>query len=612
MARYSLLILLVFSSALLQGQSYTSGYSADTVSQDELNRKSAPELLTEANSNAAGSPLKSIQQAGKALEKSIESGDKRTQYQSYNTLGALYYNVGNFSAAAQYFRLASAGFAELKDAKSKALSDKYLAMSESRLKEIRTKIPDKKSKSSYKGDYKTGKFKSSKSDIYTDKIDLLGESRTVGEKTAEKDTLMNEVPELVSFSSSTPNKDIFVNSNNVSASYNSKGLFDKNITYQFSVLEEGKKRNAPGIVGAASFNLGNTYVEASEPIKAIPFLVQSISLAEKDKDIVQKQKSVKELARAYEKMGRYDKALEVIKNYIHTMDSIQGIQDRNLEANAELNAEFMKQEARIQKLIVSQKQKEADISRQRTIMWSLAGALGVFSLLTWLLVRNIRQKQKANMQIKLQSLRTQMNPHFIFNSLNSVNNFISKNDERSANRYLSDFSKLMRTVLKNSDQDFVTLDTEIQTLKIYLELEHFRFGEKFDYSLEVADDIDAEHVKVPPMLIQPYIENAIWHGLRYKDQKGLLEVKFYTENEQLFCTVRDNGIGREKSAELKTQHQKSYQSTGIQNTRERIELLNKMHGTKLQISIFDLSENGKPSGTMAKISIPYIMQFEEI
>jgi sensor histidine kinase YesM len=229
-----------------------------------------------------------------------------------------------------------------------------------------------------------------------------------------------------------------------------------------------------------------------------------------------------------------------------------------------------------------------------------------------MLIRNIRQKQRANMQIKLQSLRAQMNPHFIFNSLNSVNNFISKNDERSANKYLSDFSRLMRTVLSNSDQDFVSLETEVDTMKIYLELEHFRFGEKFDYQLEIADDIDPEIIRVPPMLIQPYIENAIWHGLRYKEEKGILNVRIFTENDLLYCTVKDNGIGRKKSAALKTDHQKTYQSTGIKNTKERIELLNKMHGTRLNVSILDLEENGNAAGTLVRISVPYIMQQEEI
>jgi LytS/YehU family sensor histidine kinase len=378
------------------------------------------------------------------------------------------------------------------------------------------------------------------------------------------------------------------------------------------VREEGLKRGSPEIVANAAHNLGFTYVQAHQPERAIPFLTESISVSLKEGDVVQKQKSVKELARAYEEMGQYDKALSVIKEYINTMDSLVALQGAQSSANLELNEEFLRQEGRIQKLIASQKEKENDIKRQRYILWGLSLALLLFAGLIYMLIRNIRQKQRANMQIKLQSLRAQMNPHFIFNSLNSVNNFISKNDERSANKYLSDFSRLMRTVLSNSDQDFVSLETEVDTMRIYLELEHFRFGEKFDYQLEIADDIDPEIIRVPPMLIQPYIENAIWHGLRYKEDKGILNVRIFTENNLLYCTVKDNGIGRKKSAELKTNHQKTYQSTGIKNTKERIDLLNKMHGTRLSVSILDLEENGNAAGTLVKISVPYILQNEEI
>jgi LytS/YehU family sensor histidine kinase len=169
----------------------------------------------------------------------------------------------------------------------------------------------------------------------------------------------------------------------------------------------------------------------------------------------------------------------------------------------------------------------------------------------------------------------------------------------------------MRTVLKNSDQDFVSLSSEIETLGIYLDLEHFRFGDKFDYNLDVAPDVEPEMVQIPPMLIQPYIENAIWHGLRYKEEKGLLEVKFFNEDKKLYCTIYDNGIGRKKSSQLKTDHQKTYQSTGIRNTKERIEILNKLHSTSLGISIKDI-ENGDETGTLVKISLPHKMYEESL
>lgn len=606
--RILLLLLAVLIAGYSHAQSYSSGYSKDTVSAAELDGKSASQLIKEANSNAADNPLKSIKQASRALELSIAEKDKVNQYKSYNTLGSLYYNVGNYKAAVQYFQMASKGFAEIKDKKNKAFSDKYLALAESRLNEVVVK----KGKSE-KELYRKEKTSGAPSKIAIEKNSTIDIAAELG-KIDHTDTVLSSsiIQNAGKRALVAPDAVLLSNSTSFTNTLNSAGLFTDNIKLQQKFLVEGQKRGSSEIVSKSAYNLGTTLIEAKQPTDAIPYLIQSIAVADKGNDIAQKQKSVKELARAYEKAGRYDKALDVIKDHIKYLDSVQSLHDRDLEANAELNAEFMKQEERIQRLIAVQEQREEDLRRQRTIMWGLAIALALFGALTWMLVRNIRQKQKANMKIRLQSLRTQMNPHFIFNSLNSVNNFISKNDEISANRYLSDFSNLMRSVLKNSDEDFVSLETEINTLRIYLDLEHFRFGEKFNFSLEIADDIEPEHVKVPPMLIQPYIENAVWHGLRYKEDKGLLEVKFYTEDQKLYCTVRDNGIGREESARLKTNHQKTYQSTGIKNTRERIDILNKLHGTSLQISIFDLNENGKATGTLVRISLPYIMQFEEV
>src|SRR5690606_21497967 len=125
---------------------------------------------------------------------------------------------------------------------------------------------------------------------------------------------------------------------------------------------------------------------------------------------------------------------------------------------------------------------------------------------SWVIYNSSRKRRIANQVLALKSLRSQMNPHFIFNALNSVNNYISKNDERSANKYLSDFSRLMRTVMENSQHEFISLSTELNILQLYLSLEHSRFREKFDYELIVEDDVRPDQIEIPPMLIQPFIE----------------------------------------------------------------------------------------------------------
>jgi hypothetical protein len=530
----------------------------------------------------------------------------------------LYYNIGNFSKAASYFQLASKGFEDLGDIKSKSYADKYLSIANVKMADFKTEIALKKSKAKSapvkKPNYSANErywVNKANSDATNseEKIDIfqeLGSLYFEKNDTITGNAYLQKAKEEVK---KTNNETIIKSADDLAESLNQTKNYSANISFQNTVLEEGLKRGAADVVSKAAYNIGATWTVAEKPANAIPFLKQSIAMALKSGDLEQKQKSTRELAKAYENNGQYDKALSVIKDYVHTLDSVKNLNQRSTEENIILNEEFLKQEKRIQSLIAVQKTKEADIKKQRNTLWALVIALILFSGLIYALFRNIRQKQKANMVIKLQSLRTQMNPHFIFNSLNSVNNFISKNDEKSANKYLSDFSKLMRSVLKNSDQDFVNLETEIQTLRIYLDLEHFRFGEKFNYTLNVDENIDQEQVEIPPMLIQPYIENAIWHGLRYKEEKGYLKIHIYQENEKLLCTITDNGIGRKKSAELKTDNQKSYQSTGIKNTQQRIEILNKIYGTKLDIAITDI-ENKLETGTVVKISLPYIVQNE--
>jgi len=195
-----------------------------------------------------------------------------------------------------------------------------------------------------------------------------------------------------------------------------------------------------------------------------------------------------------------------------------------------------------------------------------------------------------------------MNPHFIFNALNSVNNFIAKNDERSANRFLSDFSTLMRSVLENSEEDFIPLSKELKLLELYTELEHSRFPEKFDYKITVDKHIDIESFQIPPMLLQPYIENAIWHGLRYKEDKGFLNIDFSTiDTNSITIKIEDNGIGRKKSAALKTQHQKKQRSKGMGNIKKRISVLNKMYKDKVDVTITDISNDGTGTCVILKL-----------
>jgi LytS/YehU family sensor histidine kinase len=244
-----------------------------------------------------------------------------------------------------------------------------------------------------------------------------------------------------------------------------------------------------------------------------------------------------------------------------------------------------------------------EIKAQKVLTYSLVIALIIALLSSYFIYRSGLQKRKANQLLALKSLRSQMNPHFIYNSLNSVNNYISKNDERAANKYLSSFSRLMRAVMDNSKHDFVPLNSEIDILNIYLSLEHSRFEEKFDYRFEVDDSVNTDSYLVPPMLIQPFIENAIWHGLRYLETKGFLKVAIQDKHPHIEIRIEDNGIGRKKSSALKTKHQKTHNSTGMQNIENRIDIIKDLYQINIAVSVEDIDDNGD-TGTRVIIHLP--------
>lgn len=254
-------------------------------------------------------------------------------------------------------------------------------------------------------------------------------------------------------------------------------------------------------------------------------------------------------------------------------------------------------------------QKDQDLLQSRLQIQNVI--IGLLTLLLMALVvffyflyRNVKAKRRANQMLLLKSLRTQMNPHFIFNALNSVNNFIAKNDEKAANKFLSNFSRLMRKVLDYSKKDFIAFEEEIELNELYLKLEHFRFRDKFDYTFEKQDGLNIYDLEVPPMLIQPFIENAVWHGLRYKEGRGTLQVQLKEVDNHLLISIKDDGIGRVKSKALKTTNQRKYKSTGLDNVSQRIALINEIYQKNYQIEVVDAYPDLEETGTLVNIRIP--------
>ncbi len=353
--------------------------------------------------------------------------------------------------------------------------------------------------------------------------------------------------------------------------------------------------------------LANLYLENGEIDEAETLILTTKSLTTNQTNQEQTAKVFKKAAEISQQRGAFDEADRNYKEYDLAIDK----SNQNKRMELEKKLEILKDQAKIdilnKDIKIEEKQEEL-LKQQLKNQKYVTGLLGLLLLGAlvsfYFIMRNVKAKRKANSLLLLKSLRTQMNPHFIFNALNSVNNYISKNDEKAANKFLANFSKLMRIVLDYSQKDFISFEEEIELIELYLKLEHARFRDKFDYVINKEEEVDYNSLDIPPMLIQPFIENAVWHGLRYKETKGQLTVDITSETDHLKIKITDNGIGREKSKALKTKNQKQYESTGLKNVDKRIELINDIYAKNYAIEITNAFNDQTDVGTFVSIKIP--------
>jgi LytS/YehU family sensor histidine kinase len=207
--------------------------------------------------------------------------------------------------------------------------------------------------------------------------------------------------------------------------------------------------------------------------------------------------------------------------------------------------------------------------------------------------------------IEMNALRSQMNPHFIFNCLNSIDYYILKNETERASNYLNRFSRLIRLILQNSRVNYVSLKDELEALKLYIEMEVLRFQQRFFYEIKVEKGLELREIEIPPMLLQPYVENAIWHGLLHKKECGHLEVHLSRRAGNLFCVIEDNGIGREMARALRSKTATRRKSMGMRITEDRISIINRLYKTRSSIRVIDKKNwQGLPAGTRVELTIP--------
>ncbi len=386
--------------------------------------------------------------------------------------------------------------------------------------------------------------------------------------------------------------------------FRSQNRYDDEIDLRNKSIEYNLESNNFSEVTKDKVEIGKTLDAKGEPRAALRAIEEATRMADTLHNPKEQMYAYQTLANLYEKNGMTSKALDAYHKFsfhVSQADSLNELQ--RLQQARILN--IQKDITELSKNVSLGKQEEslelATVARQRIIIYGLLALLLVIGTTSYFTYKNAQASKVANQLLALKSLRSQMNPHFIFNALNSVNHFIAQQDERAANKFLSEFSQLMRLVLENSQEDFIPLQQEQDILSLYLKLEHYRFRDKFDYTIDVDASLNTEAMEVPPMLIQPYIENAVWHGLRYREEKGHLSLRFIKDNGQLVVEIKDNGIGRKRSAALKTAQQKKHRSTGLKNIRERLDILNKVYKTHYRVAIDDLPEG---SGTEVRVYLP--------
>lgn len=284
------------------------------------------------------------------------------------------------------------------------------------------------------------------------------------------------------------------------------------------------------------------------------------------------------------------------------------LQSANVKGLDDASARFQAESHRKEVELLSLK-----LRNQRLIIFGSTGLL-VLVLLVFLLLysrarinakRKITEMDHRISELTQANLRQQMNPHFIFNTLNSIQYYMYQHDKLATNNYLTKFSSLMRKILENSVHTSIPIQDELDALKLYLDLEMLRFKEKFNYSINVDEDLDPVMYKIPTMLIQPYVENSLCHGLIPAERKGLINIALKLENDYISCTIEDNGIGRKAAQERKDTNAREHSSLGTKITTSRLDLVNALCGTCLKTIYSDLFDDaGNAAGTRVEIHIP--------
>ena len=358
-------------------------------------------------------------------------------------------------------------------------------------------------------------------------------------------------------------------------------------------------------------NIGEVYLVIKKYSEAKEYLLKSLAIA-KEKNL---NSLISEIYTFLYKIENNNNNYKAALNYYikskNLSDSIFNEESNKklIELQSKYENEKKENEIKQKDLELAQKQKEIQLQR----FWFITIFLIVLilAIVIYLTYKNKTNKKRIELENALnlqaqKALSAQMNPHFISNALNSIQRYFLNNEIEIANEYLADFGALIRTILEHSRKSNISLAEEIKSIELYLSLETLRLENKFTYEIKIDKNIDTKNIFIPPIILQPYIENAIWHGIAPLNDNGKIEITFNININYLTCIIQDNGIGINKSKQLNKQNNKKHKSYGMSINSERIELLNTGTKNKFTVNITDLSLIDKNlHGTKVEIKIPY-------
>ncbi|MCX6227527.1 MAG: histidine kinase [Bacteroidia bacterium] len=377
--------------------------------------------------------------------------------------------------------------------------------------------------------------------------------------------------------------------------------YDQSLSFSLPVKRYGLIANSYG-------NIGTIYRDLKEYGKARSAWMKGLEYARIIKDWYSLSWIYEDMSKMSAGTGDYKDAYECHLLYKQYSDSVgnQNYSEGLAQARAKFDTDSKEKELQLLSL---------RLKNQQLLLYGFAGFLLLSIAIGLLLLRQSKLNAKRRisemdqkiLEVTQANLRQQMNPHFIFNTLNSIQYYMYKHDKLATNNYLTKFSNLMRKILENSRHTSVPVRDELDALQLYLELESIRFRDKFDYKITLDEEVDPLMYKIPTMLIQPYVENAICHGLMLRPEKGMVNISLTLEKDYLACIIEDNGIGREASMEINQKKHHNHNSLGTHITESRLKLVSSLYGTSLKTTYTDLKdENGNAAGTRVEIHIPIL------